>query len=218
MKKIIFTVCLAALISNSIFSQKIRLGFNGAVTYSSFRGNPQIETFDAGFDYLVGVSFEYQLKDRLSLIANINYDRKSATTELYTEIIENPDDPGFYGDIKIKYNNQFISVPILIKYDFGTNNSFYVNGGPFFSYLLKSQLSNDYDSTTDDITDNFKTLDFGLTFGIGKTFKLKNKREITVEIRENLGLTNISSVQMVDDGSIKTNSLNLICNYSFGFK
>lgn len=214
MKKTVFTFFLIIVISNSNFAQKIRVGFNGALTYSSFRGNNQIESFDAGFDYLAGVSFEYQLKDRLSLIANINYDRKSATRELYTEIIENPDDPGFYGDIKIKFNNQFISLPILVKYDFGSNNSFYVNGGPFINYLLKSQLSNDYDNATDDITDNFKSLDFGLTFGIGKTFKLKSNREIIVEIRENLGLPNLS----VLNSAIKTNSLNLICGYSFDLK
>jgi hypothetical protein len=81
--------------------------------------------------------------------------------------------------------------------------------------MLKSELWNDYDERNSDQTDNFKSLDFGLTFGFGKTFKLKNNNEISVEIRENLGLSDISAVPVVANGSIKTNSLNLICNYSF---
>ncbi|NNT72892.1 PorT family protein [Flavobacterium sp. IMCC34852] len=219
MKKTIYTLLLVAFLTGNGFAQsKLKVGFNGGLTYSSFRGNPQIETLDAGVDFLVGVSFEYQLKDRLSLVANINYDRKTATDNPYLEIIENPDDPGFYGRVKIKFQNQFISLPILVKYKFGTNDSFYVNGGPFLSYMFKSELSNDYDNVTSDETDNYKTLDFGLTIGLGKTFKLKNGNGISVEIRENLGLSDISDVPIVGDGSIKTNSLNLICNYSFDLK
>lgn len=218
MKKIVFTFLLATFFVGNSFSQsKLKVGFNGGLTYSSFRGNPQIETLDAGVDFLVGVSFEYQLKERLSLVANINYDRKTATDNPYIEIFESPDDPGFYGRVKIKFKNQFISLPILLKYQFGPNNSLYINGGPFMSYMLKSELWNDYDERSSDQTDNYKSLDFGLTFGFGKTFKLKNNDEISVEIRENLGLSDISDVPVVNNGSIKTNSLNLICNYSFNF-
>jgi hypothetical protein len=218
MKKIVFTLLFAAfLVGNSFAQSKLKVGFNGGLTYSSFRGNPQIETLDAGVDFLVGVSFEYQLKERLSLVANINYDRKTATDNPYIEIFPSPDDPSFYGRVKIKFKNQFISLPILLKYKFGPRNSLYINGGPFMSYMLKSELWNDYDEVNSDQTDNYKTLDFGLVFGFGKTFKLKNNTEINVEIRENLGLSNISNVPVVDNGSIKTNSLNLICNYSFNF-
>ncbi|GGC95624.1 hypothetical protein GCM10011508_23530 [Flavobacterium lutivivi] len=217
MKKNI-SIVLFALISLNCFAQnKLSFGINAGATYSAFRGNPQIENFNAGIDFLAGVSIEYKLKEKLSLIANINYDRKTASQSLYTEIIENPDDPGFYGDVKIKFKNQFISMPVMAKYKFGTNNSFYVNGGLFASFLLKSQLWNDYDDADTDVTDDYKKLDFGLVFGLGKSFELKNNNKISIELREYLGLNNISSVQIANNGSIKTNSLNLICNYSFDF-
>lgn len=214
MKKIFLTLCLAAFLSNVSFAQKVKVGFNGGLTYSGFRGNPQIKSLDAGFDFLAGLTFEYQLKDKLSLVTGINYDRKSASEKLYTEIIENPGDPGFAGDIKICFRNQFLTVPVYVKYDFGTDDSFYINGGAFISYILKSELSNDYDDTKLDQTDNLNALDFGLVFGLGKTFRLKNTNEITLEIRENLGLADISK----GDGSISTNSLNLVCGYSFDLK
>ena len=216
MKKTVYALLVSIFfISNNFAQSKLKLGVNGGLTYSSFRGNPQIETLEAGFDFLVGVSFEYQLKERLSLVSNINYDRKTATDNPYIQIIENPEDPSFYGKVKIKFRNQYLSLPILLKYKFGTNNSFFINGGPFLSYLLKSELTNNYDNTSSDQTDNFKTLDYGLTFGFGKTFKLKNNNELSIEIRENLGLSEINDVTVVDNGFVKTNSINLICNYSF---
>jgi len=215
MKKIVFILFFEIFIISNCFAQdNLKFGFNGGLTYSSFRGNPQVETFDAGFDFLVGVSFEYQLKERLSLVANINYDRKSVNDEPYIEF-QSPDDPAFYGKVKIKFKNQFISIPIILKYKFDNSKSFYINGGPFLSYLLKSELTNNYDDVNSDFTDNMKSVDFGLIFGVGKTFKLKNNSEINIEIRENLGLANISALPVVGDGSIKSNSINLICNYSF---
>jgi long-subunit fatty acid transport protein len=217
MKKIIAIVFFGFISINSMAQSNFSFGINAGATYSSFRGNPQIEAFNAGVDFLVGISLEYKLKERLSLIANINYDRKTASQSLYTEIIENPDDPGFYGDMKIKFKNQFISMPVMAKYKFGTDNSFYLNGGLLISYMLKSQLWNDYDDVNTDFTDNYKKLDFGLVFGLGKSFELKNNNKISVELRENLGLNNISNVAIADNGSIRTNSLNLICNYSFDF-
>lgn len=204
------------LVSNvNIAQNKIRFGVQGGMTYSSLRGNKSAENLNSGIDFLVGVSLEYQIKERLSLIANVSYDRKSVNDKSYIEIIENPEDPGFYGKVKIIANYQYLSIPVLLKYDFGDNDSFYINGGPFLGYLLKSQLSNDYDNSSTDTTDDNKKMDFGLTFGIGKTFKLNSNQEITVEIRDNLGLSNTSKIGVVDNGSIKTNSLNLICGWSF---
>jgi len=216
MKKTVYALLVTIFfILNNFAQSKLKFGVNGGLTYSSFRGNPQIETLDAGLDFLVGVSFEYKLKERLTLAANINYDRKTATDNPYIQIIENPDDPSFYGKVKIKFRNQYLSLPILLKYKFGTNDSFFINGGPFLSFLLKSELTNNYDDTSSDQTDNFKTFDYGLTFGFGKKFKLKNNNELSIEIRENLGLSEINDVTVVDNGFVKTNSINLICNYSF---
>ena len=212
MKSKILKIVLFLIFCNFSFAQNnLKFGINGGMTYSSFRGNPSVENFNSGIDFLTGFSFEYNLKERFSLIVNLNYDRKRASQSLYTEFIENPDDPGFYGNVKIILKKQFITLPILVRYKFGNKNDFYINGGPFISYLLKSQLSNDYDNTSSNETKNFKKIDYGLAFGIGKTFKLKNNNEISFEIRENLGLTDISSI----NGPIKTNSFNLICNYSF---
>jgi hypothetical protein len=38
---------------------------------------------------------------------------------------------------------------------------------------------------------------------------------LKLELRENLGLVNTSDVEVYNDGTIKTNSINLILNWSF---
>jgi hypothetical protein len=107
----------------------------------------------------------------------------------------------------------------MIKYSFSKKNSFYLNGGPFVGYLLKSNLTNDLvdieglENDPDTTRNLNKTTDFGLSLGFGKTFEL-NKSSIFIEIRENLGLTNTSKTKVWGDGEAKTNSLNFIIGYS----
>ena len=215
MKKLLFAICLVAFINNGVLAQsKMRFGFNGGLTYSSFRGNKAAEELDPAFDFLVGVSFEYQLKDKFSLLANLSYDRKTAAGTP-SGFIPSPEDPAT-GNINAEANYQYITLPIVLKYKIGAKQSFYTEGGLFVGYLLKSQTHEDYYNTTDDTTNLNEKLDAGLVLGFGKNFKFKNNQEIIVELRENLGLLNTSKVNVSGGNSVKTNSLNLILGYSFG--
>jgi hypothetical protein len=108
----------------------------------------------------------------------------------------------------------------LLKYNFSDDKSFYINGGPYLGYLLKSGLKSNSNipgliNENDEDTKNKKSIDFGFSAGIGKEFKLNGITQIYIELRENLGLTNISDTPVINDGSIKTNSLNLLVGYTF---
>ena len=98
---------------------------------------------------------------------------------------------------------------------FGKKDDFYVNGGMFLGYLLNSKLTSKNSENDTDTTDMNKKIDAGLVFGFGKVFRLNDKNELKLEIRENLGLVNTSDVDVYNDGTIKTNSLNLILNWNF---
>jgi hypothetical protein len=61
--------------------------------------------------------------------------------------------------------------------------------------------------------------DYGLTFAIGKEFKIKDKNYFIVELRDNLGFHNSVSRIGADGYSnqeIKTNTLALLIQWSFG--
>ena len=203
------------MVSFASYAQnKVKLGVNGGLNYASFRGNAYVDNLAANFSYLGGLSFEYFLKDNLSIGANLIYENKTAKdkSSYYltdgfgsTERVSN--------DVRVKYN--YLVLPVYVSYYFTPKKDFYINGGLFVGYLLNSKFtSKKFDDTTD-TTDKNKKTDGGIVLGFGKVFVLNEKNELKLELRENLGLPNTSDVEVYNNGSIKTNSINLILNWSF---
>ncbi len=154
--------------------------------------------------------FEYYLKENLSIKTNLNYERKSFNTQNF-----GTDEFGFVNnEVEITTNFDYLSFPILVKYEFGNSKKFFVNSGPFLGFLLSTKSKADGFPDSDSTSLN-KKLDLGISFGIGKKFNLNDKNNLNIEIRENLGLINISDVEVIDNGTIKTNSLNLILTWDF---
>jgi hypothetical protein len=227
MKNLYFATLLLISFQSFCQSSKIKFGVQGGLNYSNLKGYTIPDYFEikerAGFAYLGGVNIEYQLKSKLSLRLELNFERKTqkvVDNEFY--IISGVDGniEGNY-NYDIKKNYDYLTIPMLAKYYFKENNSFFINGGPFIGYLLKSTVTNDLEEiknlNNDDLvtTNNHTKLDFGLTFGLGKNFAINEKNAISIEIRENLGLVNISKNPVWGNGTIKTNSIGLLVGYSF---
>ena len=213
MKKSFLLILIISAIS---FGQsKVKLGVNGGLNYSSLRGNDLTEDLiKPGFSYLAGFSFEYFIKDNLSINSNLNFEQKLANENGYVYLT---DEYGYTdvvkADTKIKYN--YLVLPVYASYYFGTKNDFYVNGGAFVGFLINSKMTSKKFNDSTDTTDLNKTTDLGLVFGFGKLFKLNEKNNLKVELRENLGMVNTSDVKVYNNGTIKTNSINLILNWNF---
>jgi hypothetical protein len=225
MKKITFLLITIALITFKTSAQdsKIKFGIQGGLNYSTLRGFETYTDDNPGFAYLFGASFQYQIKENLSIKADLSYERKTQKSknvlELESDTPQNPFTPGVYHFTNTVFLN-YLVLPIMLKYNFSNDKSFYINGGPFVSYLLKSGASttlNVEGLNNDDIDDTKyrKSLDYGLLAGIGKEFKLNGDHQIYVELRENLGLANIAKSDDLYTYTIKTNSINLIAGYTF---
>lgn len=216
------------LINGILFSQeKISLGLNTGLTYSDFRGNDFFDNYEYGFDFLIGISFDYKIKDRLFISTDVNYERKSANNFyeasntvgpggtiiiIGTPIGENPPDKP---ELKFQTRFEYISIPILLKYFVSENNDFYINGGPYLGYLLKIKNINDGEESDLDFNNDFEKIDLGLTFGIGYNLDLSQKSYLNFELRNNFGLTNIDSNNNNLFNRTKVNSLNLIIGWNF---
>ncbi|WET01947.1 porin family protein [Flavobacterium sp. YJ01] len=225
MKKITFLLFTISLITFKTTAQesKNKFGIQGGLNYSSFRGYDSFTNDKAGFAYVFGLSFQHQIQENLSIKADLNYERKIQNTKGTVEILE----PTFpTGPMEENYHFKttaylnYVVLPIMIKYNFSGDKSFYINGGPYLGYLLKSGIKSKSNipgviNADDEDTNRKKSLDFGLSAGIGKEFKLDTNHQIYVEIRENLGLQNISKTEVINDGTIKTNSLNLLVGFTF---
>ena len=225
MKKLLLSISLL-LISFLNYAQNsnIKFGIHAGLSYSTFYGYDIPANFglvyseSPAFAFLGGINFEYQIKEKLSLKLELNYERKSQKGDNHIELT---DVDGFTKSYNFtsKKNYDYLVLPIMVKYNFGNKNSFFANGGPFIGYLLKSNLTNDLEdieginNDTDDTTDFNSKTDFGLSIGLGKKIEINEKNTISIEIRENLGLTNTSKDKVWGNGEAKTNSLNLIIGY-----
>ncbi|MDY7396956.1 porin family protein [Aureibaculum sp. 2210JD6-5] len=213
MKKYILTALTISLFINTTsFSQnEMRIGINAGANYSKFRGNELIDETNADFGFLAGVSLEYFLSEKFSLKTNLNFERKSIK-KTSNNIVDFEGMPT--GEIEIKTNYDYLVLPMLVKYKFNETSGFYVNGGPFLGYLLSNKSrAEGYDE--DDFTSLSKKIDVGVSIGLGAKFQLTGKNELGIELRNNLGLINTSDVEVYKDGSIKSNSLNLLLTWDF---
>jgi hypothetical protein len=215
MKNKIIIILFISLNTFSANAQKIRLGINSGMTLANFRGNEIADDLKTDISYLVGTTLEYYVSENLSLKMNVNFEKKRLTRE----------DLFFFGNqsfeirtSRIKY--EYLTIPIMLKRDFGKSNNFFINGGAYISFLLAASLRADGISSFE-IDNTVKDNDFGLTLGFGTTFKLKNNNSLLLEVRDNFGLTNISNTIVFfedftfKEGDLKTNAINLILTWNF---
>ena len=207
-------------------NSNIKFGIQAGLNYSTFLGYDVPAAFDPvysespAFAFLGGINLEYQIKEKWSLKMELNYERKSQKADNNMEFVDmNGDAYGAY-HFTSKKNYDYLVLPIMVKYCFSENNSFYLNGGPFIGYLLNSNVTNDLEDIEGinnepvETTNLNNKTDFGLSIGLGKIIEINEKGSIFIEIRENLGLTNTSKKKVWGNGEAKSNALNLIIGYS----
>lgn len=205
-------------VSSIAFSQeKPKFGVNFGGTFSNIRGNEIAERNKYDFNFLIGGSIEVPLNDKFSFLGNINYERKTFKNTIRNTDFEDFDPIVNSRNLKVKLRLEYITIPLNLKYYIDSQKKFYVNGGPFVGFFLNSNSKVEGRNTNEDGNGLFKTLDFGANLGVGTNFKINSKNSLNLELRHNYGLSNISDVPVNGDGSVKTNSFNLIANWQFGF-
>lgn len=208
-KYILVSLLIGLLSTNIIFSQNdMRFGINGGLTFSKFRSDESIDKLDIGVNVMTGFLFELIVNENLSIKTNLNYERKSMIKEVRYD--------GPYDDFDFKTNHTYgyLTLPILFQYKFDKSSNLYFNSGPFIGYLLHRQTKSSSPNKAKLIS-YYKKFDLGLSVGIGTKIKLDKEVDLGIELRENLGLIDINNIED-EDGTIKTQSVNLILTMEFG--
>lgn len=213
MNKTYFTIILLFFLSINSFSQeKLMFGVNTGLTYSEFRGNGFVKHNKSKIDYLVGGFVEYKFNARLSTVINVNYERKSIhyfyPKPYEGNVIGPPQE-----DIENLTRFRYISFPILLKYYPIINSSFYINSGPYFASLLDVTNYNEGIKNDLDFNDSFKKLDVGFSIGVGYELEINKMNYLGIELRNNLGIKDLSSLEYSPFNSTKSNAINLIINW-----
>src|SRR5690606_18671029 len=109
------------------------------------------------------------LRGRMSVKIELNYERKSQKADNLMELTDENGTTMY--NFTSKKKQDYLVMPVMLKYRFSDSNSFYLNGGPFAGYLISSKNSSDIDLPGKDpgdldTSDAYKKLDFGLSIGI----------------------------------------------------
>jgi hypothetical protein len=200
---------------------KFEIGVVGGPSIISLRGWNLVDSTFRKFDiaYSVGILFQYNFTKNISLLSNIAYERKGGKIGITAYIYNLP--PGLDKDQCDRLD--YLTFPILVRVILRKKINYFINTGPYFGYLIKHTYTIEWENNPtiiEDITERNKRFDIGISLGLGLSVPIRKKISVSLEVRNNLGLYNISSLPVVNDGTIKTNSTNFLfsCNYKFGLR
>jgi hypothetical protein len=198
MKNLLSTLILVLGLSPIAFSQTkgttefgVNLGYNAAtVTTSNLNAD-----YRSGFN--AGLAAEHYFSDSWSFKAKVLYDQKGWAN-------------GFIGTTRTAFSLDYITVPLLANWHFGRTKNWYLNFGPYISFLLSAKT----DVNGQDVKSVFNDTDGGLDIGIGVKFPVSTNTHFFIEVNGQGGVVDVAKN---NSGSTIKNSVSAI-NIGLNFK
>jgi len=146
----------------------IKFGLKAGINFAMIAGDDS-DNFDGKFGFHAGAVVEFPISETFSVQPELVYSSQGDK-----ETSEGMD---------IKYNLDYLNLPIMAKYYF--TEEFSVEAGPQIGFLLSGEVKGG--GVSIDIKDVLKDIDFGIGFGLG--YKLENG--LNFSGRFNVGISNI---------------------------
>lgn len=224
--RIFLLVSVTLICQSASFGQehKLDLGFEGGAGLTSMRGNETIEEYrQLTIGGSGGITFQYNTPKSLSFKTGVYYESKGVKSN--APMLDGRGVPlPRINHLKLSY----ITVPLLVKWSAGEKRIFYVNGGPYFSYLFGQKENTKskwvpYEFTSNGRIreyisggiDDYNRFDVGMSLGAGLNFLVGKNTHFNIELRDNFGVYNVSESGR-PYGELKNNTLNLLFGLSFG--
>lgn len=179
------------------------------------RGNKVIDNTDALFGPAAGICLQYNLSSRLGIRLGAGYQQKGSSTDVtFTDINGTSIAEG-----TVRNELQYFNFPLMLRAGFGKKFRVSVGAGGYAGMLMSArQTSRGFNFPDVTVTDDFKALDLGISASLAGALALDQRFALNAEARYDKGLTNISALPVIDDGSIRTNAVCFMvgCSYRFG--
>ena len=170
---------------------RFEVGIEGGPGFSTLYGNEPMRDYTqmifAGFG---GASFQYHFSNHFSLRTGLRYERKGTHVN-----INNWD---FQSDYLYHFN--YLTLPVVVQAEFGKKVRFYINAGPYFSYLLSQKYVRQAKDLPPDHGQglligasslrNTVNYDAGLSTEIGVRIAFSEKTGMSLGVAEHFGLVN----------------------------
>jgi len=180
---------------------------------SWLRGNRAIDYTDPLFGPAAEVGFHYAITPAFGLRIGAGYQTKGSRTQV---LLINPLGEQVASGF-VDQSLDYITIPVMARYGFGERIRFTAGGGFYAGLLTRARTvhAGQLRSPAQDIADDLEPLDAGLCASLEFAFRLSDRLRITAETRYGKGLTNISALPLVDDGSIRTNAACLLIGLGY---
>jgi hypothetical protein len=197
-------------------SNRFDVGMEGGISLASLRGNALVyEGHHSRMGYIGGLFGQYNFPRHFSIRTGCYFERKGSSLKLsFVDMNGTP-----VGTMRGRESFDYITVPLLFRYNFGKKINCFVNAGPFVGFLLKqteyTEALLNIPESTSDRTANFQETEAGVSFGAGINYPVSEKYMFSFEVRNNLGLTNVSALPILGGDVIKTNALNFLVGFNY---
>jgi len=184
---------------------KYKIGLIGGPNYTSLFGNEVVKNaYNSGFQYNAGIGLDYHLVKRLSIISGLLLEQNYSYVDMhFTNQFGTPTKSTI-----AKSTFHQLNLPVVLKIKLIDRKlNLYTNMGTNFQYLIKYIYSADDGLITRNFiqTSNYNRFNIGLITSLGSSYEISKFWDISLELRNNLGLSNVSK-----NGTLKINSTSLL--------
>lgn len=182
MKKLLLSAAIAVFAMSGINAQDVKFGAKAGINLANVGGDIEENKGIIGFH--VGGVAEISFSEKFSIQPELLFSAQGTKFE--------------EGDGKLTMKLNYINIPVMAKYYVA--DGFSLEAGPQIGILASAKAKYEIggESESEDIKDNFESLDLGLNFGLG--YKLDSG--LNFAARYNLGLSNLAK----DSGDEKINN------------
>jgi hypothetical protein len=254
MRKAIFLfLSISFLFCNSSLAQKIKLGLNAGVSIPELKsnnGNELSQGYKSRLASVFGVFADFGIDKNFSIKTFINYAEQGGKRTGMQPVTDIPPalgsmlPPGtlLYADFKNVSALNYLEIPVMAKWEWGSSWRYYLDIGPYVGFLLSakqktsgsSQLYFDsggtqpvtisgqplppqsFDATTD-VKSSLKKTNFGITGGAGISKNMGKSGDLILDIRAADGFTTIQK-DTQNDGKNHTGGLFITLGYAISLK
>ncbi len=222
---IVFLLLLLVAPAGTLLAQQgaWSIGIEGGPGLSLIYGSENVyNQSDPALSGAAGVTGEYGFAGRFSAKMALHYERVSALTDNPSALLPPAG--------RLKYNLDYLSLPVLVKWSTGGRIRYFVNAGPCVSMLLQESLwylpDNGSKEKVADETGAYYRFNLAVTAGAGIAVAVGKRFLVSLEIRDNFGVLNIrsaasdfedKSAMAVEQPTGHTNSTLLLAGISYRF-
>nr|WP_321228101.1 porin family protein [uncultured Psychroserpens sp.] len=183
MKKLLTIILFASLGMFNLNAQSdkgdIELGLGIGFNYSNVVvGSDAEDATDSKTGLNVAAVGEYYFSDRWGIKAKLIYDQKGWGNGFF----ENEN-----GVFTTDYNINYLTIPVMANWHFGSTRKWYLNFGPYLGLLLNAETANG----GIDVKEGISSTDFGIAYGIGYKFDVADNTKLYIEWDGQAGFSDV---------------------------